>query len=608
MFNWFEKLVNTYPKNKKNFLSKNFFLFIWFCTKGIRIYFIIMILLTSLISIFEAFLFSIIGKIIDWLNKIEPSIFWEKEKINLIILLIILILSIFLISIQSMIKHQTLCGNFPMMLRYIFHSFMIKKNIQFYQNEFSGKISSKIMQTAIATRDICMIISEIMVFIIIYFFTMITIIGNFNILMIIPFLIWLFLYIISIYYFVPKQSLLSKNQSNARSLMIGRITDTYNNIITIKLFSNSKLEKNYIIYGMKKFLKTVIKQMRIITSFEIINHFLNIILIITTLSEALWLWSKELISIGAITSVTIMLLRLNNFSHWIMWEISSLFENIGIVQDGINTFSYQNKVNDIPNAKKLYIKNGEIIFKNINFSYNFNKNNNIVLNNFYLKINKGEKIGLIGKSGSGKSTLINLLLRFYDINKGKIIIDNQDISKIKQKSLRRQIGMITQDTSLLNRSIKDNILYGKPYATENEMIDASKKAGAHDFIVSLSDNNGKKGYDVCVGERGVKLSGGQRQRISIARVILKNAPILILDEATSALDSEIELEIQKNLYELMKGKTVISIAHRLSTVLKMDRLIILNNGSIIEEGKHEDLIKNNKLYSRLWFYQSSKNI
>jgi ATP-binding cassette subfamily B multidrug efflux pump len=384
--------------------------------------------------------------------------------------------------------------------------------------------------------------------------------------------------------------------------MTGRITDAYTNISTIKLFSHAGREANFAKVAMNDFLGAVNMQMRLVSWIEIINHFLSMLLVIGTAIVAIWLWSKNEIMVGVVATSTAMALRLNGISHWVMWEMTSLYEQVGTLQDGLNTLSIQQEIKDIKNAEDLIIKKASVSFQNIVFNYPNQKTS--VIHNFSLNIRPGEKVGLVGRSGSGKSTLVNLLLRFYDLKSGVITIDNQDISKVNQNSLREKIGMVTQDTSLLHRSVNDNVVYGRPNATRSEMIGAAKRAKAHDFIMQLEDNLSRKGYEAHVGERGVKLSGGQRQRISIARVMLKDAPILLLDEATSALDSEIEVVIQQSLYQLMEGKTVIAIAHRLSTIAAMDRLIVIDKGKIIEEGSHNELIKKKGLYARLWKHQS----
>ena len=402
-------------------------------------------------------------------------------------------------------------------------------------------------------------------------------------------------------YFVPRLSRVAKEQADARSLMTGRITDAYTNIATVKLFSHARREAGYARSAMRDFMLSVHGQMRLVSGFEIVNHMLSMLLIASTAGATLWLWTKGQVGIGAVAAATAMALRLNGISHWVMWEFAALFEHIGTVQDGINTLSRSHAVVDSPDAQPLRVPRGEIRFERVSFAYG---GKGKVIDELSLHIRPGEKIGLVGRSGAGKSTIVNLLLRFFDVEQGRVLIDAQDIAHATQDSLRAQVGMVTQDTSLLHRSVRDNILYGRPDATDADMIAAAKRAEAHDFILGLADPRGRKGYDAHVGERGVKLSGGQRQRIAIARVMLKDAPILLLDEATSALDSEVEAAIQASLYKLMEGKTVVAIAHRLSTIAAMDRLIVLEKGRIVEDGDHRTLLARGGLYARLWAHQS----
>jgi ATP-binding cassette subfamily B multidrug efflux pump len=513
----------------------------------------------------------------------------------------LLLLSPLLIAIQTLIKHQTLAGNFPMRLRWNFHRLMLSQSMSFYQDEFAGRVAAKVMQTALAVRDVWFIVADILVFVVIYFVTMVAVVGHFNATVMLPFLAWVISYIACLSYFVPRLAKVSQRQADARSLMTGRITDAYTNISTVKLFSHAGREAGYAKSAMHEFLSTVHAQMRYVSGVEVMNHILNMLLVITTSGVAFWLWTKGEVSVGGVAAVTAMSLRLNGISHWVMWEMTSLYEQIGTAQDGVNTLSMAHQITDALDAKPLLVSAGNIQFEQVNFSYGMQKP---VLRDFNLSIKSGEKVGLVGRSGAGKSTIVNLLLRFYDVEQGRILIDGQDIKQVTQNSLRSQIGMVTQDTSLLHRSVRDNILYGRPNATEAEMINAAKRAEAHDFISGLTDAKGRTAYDAHVGERGVKLSGGQRQRIAIARVMLKDAPILLLDEATSALDSEVELAIQASLYNLMQGITVVAIAHRLSTIAAMDRLIVLDDGKVIEEGDHKALLANKGLYATLWAHQS----
>jgi ATP-binding cassette, subfamily B, multidrug efflux pump len=450
------------------------------------------------------------------------------------------------------------------------------------------------------------IVADIMVYVLVYFGSMVGIVAYFNSLIAIPFLVWLAAYVLSLSYFVPRLSKTSRMQADARSLMTGRITDAYTNISTVKLFSHAGREGAYAKDAMHEFIGTVHAQMALVSKVEIVNHVLNMLLIIATGLSALYLWSKGQVSVGGVAAATAMSLRLNGISHWVMWEMTSLYEQVGTVQDGMNTLTTHNKIIDAIDAKSLIVTHGEIKFDAVNFNYGreIKDGHKELLKTLNLNIKAGEKVGLVGRSGAGKSTIVNLLLRFYEVESGSILIDKQNINSVTQNSLRASIGMVTQDTSLLHRSVRDNILYGRPDATEVEMIAAAKRAEAHEFILNLSDAKGRTGYDAHVGERGVKLSGGQRQRIAIARVMLKDAPILLLDEATSALDSEVEAVIQSSLYQLMQGKTVIAIAHRLSTIAAMDRLIVVEGGNIIEEGNHTELLAQNGLYAGLWAHQS----
>ncbi|HSW34427.1 MAG TPA: ABC transporter ATP-binding protein [Steroidobacteraceae bacterium] len=601
LFRWFEKRVTPYPESAPEAPPKNFFAFLWACSEGLRPYILAMTLCTAVIGAFEALLFAMLGRVVDWLAAVEPARLWTAHRGSLLLLAAILAASPIVVALQTMLKHQTLAANFPMRLRWNFHRLLLRQSMGFYQDEFAGRIATKVMQTALAVRDTWLTVADILVFITIYFVTMVAVVGSFDAWLLLPFLGWLTLYAAALVFFVPRLGKVAAAQADARSLMTGRVTDAYTNIATVKLFSHANREASYARAAMQEFMQTAYAQMRLVSGFEITNHLLSMALLASTAGAALWLWTQGQVSVGAVAAATAMALRLNGISHWIMWELASLFEHVGTVQDGINTLARRHTVVDREGAEPLQVPRGEIRFEHVRFAYGGERS---VIEDFSLTIRAGEKIGLVGRSGAGKSTIVNLLLRFYDVEGGRILIDGQDIAGVTQTSLRAQVGMVTQDTSLLHRSVRDNIVYGRPDATDERMVAAARRAEAHEFILGLSDPKGRRGYDAHVGERGVKLSGGQRQRVAIARVMLKDAPILLLDEATSALDSEVEAAIQQSLYRLMEGKTVVAIAHRLSTIAAMDRLVVMDQGRIVEEGDHASLLAQGGLYARLWAHQS----
>ncbi|WP_180127638.1 MULTISPECIES: ABC transporter ATP-binding protein [unclassified Acinetobacter] len=601
MLKWFENLVDAYPEQDLNKpLPTKFFPFVWQAAKGVKKYLLLLVLCTAGVASFEALLYSKIGELVNWISKSQPETFLQQHQTNLTILSFILLANIFFSCLQTIIKHQILYSTFPMRLRWRFHNLLLKQSLDFFHNDFAGRLSAKVMQTSLAVREFWIILGDMLAYVFIYLISITVILGAISPLLIVPLLLWLALFIGSACYFIPKLSKISNEQANARAVMTGRVTDAYTNIQTVKLFAHAGRESQYAKASMKEFMVTVYKQMRLAAKYNITTNLLIIVLYGGVLGTAVWLWMDGQAELGVIAAATAMILKLSSISEFMMWQTSALFENVGTIQDGMKTMGRPIHIQDKPDATDLKVQQGEIKFEDVSFAYN-DKN---VIDQFNLTIRPGEKIGIVGRSGAGKSTLIQLLLHFYDINHGRISIDGQNIEDITQDSLRKNIALVTQDTSLLHRTVEENIKYGRPNATDEEMYDAVRKAKADEFIPQLIDLRGQRGYDAFVGERGVKLSGGQRQRIAIARVFLKDAPILILDEATSALDSEVEAAIQSSLDDLMQGKTVIAIAHRLSTIAQMDRLIVLDQGRIAEQGTHEELVALNGIYAHLWQRQT----
>ena len=610
MLSFFEKIIKPFPSEEPIQPPKGVYAFCRHYSHGMEIPLLLMSLLTATVAILEVSLFGFMGELVEWLATKDRASLWQEEGETLITMgAIVLIALPSLVFLQAAVVHQTLLGNYPMVIRWLAHRYLLKQSLGFYQDEFAGRIATKVMQTSLAVRETVMKLLNVMVYVIVYFLSMLFIVAQADARLIAPLLVWLVIYIALQYYFVPRLKAVASKQADARSTMSGRIVDSYSNIATVKLFSHTQREAEYAREGMDGFLTTVYKQMRLATGLNTSIQTLNYVLVFVVAALSIYLWQENAIGIAAITIAISLALRLNGMAQWIMWEVSALFENIGTVVDGMGTLSQPLQVTDEKGAKPLVVENGDIEFNKMNFSYAMaDKEGNIsqqrIINDLNLNIKAGEKVGLVGRSGAGKSTLVNALMRFYDLESGSIKIDGQDISKVQQETLRANIAMVTQDTSLLHRSVRENILYGRPDASEEDLQHAISKAEAHDFIQGLADLEGNTGLDAQVGERGVKLSGGQRQRIAIARVLLKDAPILLLDEATSALDSEVEAAIQHSLYQLMEGKTVIAIAHRLSTIAAMDRLIVIDNGEIVEQGSHQELIDHHGIYAQLWSHQT----
>ncbi|EGQ8245194.1 TPA: ABC transporter ATP-binding protein [Vibrio parahaemolyticus] len=602
MFKRFEGFTEPFPKSTPDQPPSGIFAFLRHYTRGYEKPLIIMSLMSTIVAIVEVMLFGAMGQLVDWLSTSNPETFLQDNRADLIFYgVLLLVVMPLLVVIYSLLVHQTLLGNYPMSIRWLAHRYLLNQSLNFYQDDFAGRVATKVMQTSLAVRETVMKSMDVFVYVTVYFTSMVVMLAAADWRLMIPMIVWLLVYIAIQIYFVPKLKDVASEQADARSTMTGRIVDSYTNIQTVKLFSHSQRETQYAEQGMKGFLNTVYRQMRLVTGFDVAVEISNYILVFSVAALSIYLWLDSVISVGAIAIAVSLALRVNGMSMWIMWEVGALFENMGTVVDGMKTLSKPIDIQDKPNAKDLVVSQGGIQFDNVSFHYGENKG---VINHLNLDIKPGEKVGLVGRSGAGKSTLVNLLLRFHDVEEGSIKIDGQNIADVTQDSLRSKIGMVTQDTSLLHRSIRDNILYGNPTASEEELLKATKQAHAHEFIETLTDPFGNVGYDAQVGERGVKLSGGQRQRIAISRVLLKDAPLLVLDEATSALDSEVEAAIQESLNELMQGKTVIAIAHRLSTIAQMDRLIVLDKGNVVEQGSHQELIAHNGIYAQLWAHQT----
>ncbi|MEG0920567.1 MAG: ABC transporter ATP-binding protein [Comamonas sp.] len=602
MFSWFERRVPPYPSAEPKVPPKGFVAFMWACTQGMRGWIGLLTLTSALLAVYEAALFAVMGHVVDWLGTVSPSNFWAEQRGTVFGLMAILLGSAVLLGLHTMVMHQVLAINFPMRLRWVFHKLMLGQSMSFYADEFAGRITTKIMQTALSVREVVFLIVDVLVGVSVYMIGILILAASFEVRLMLPFLLWLLAYIGACFYFVPRLGKIGKAQADARALMTGRVTDAYTNIATVKLFAHTRREADYARSAMDAFKQTGHAQMRLVSQFEITNHLMITLLLLGSTGTALYLWINGQASPGVVAAVIAMALRLMGYSHWVMWQMTGLFENVGTIQDGINTLTKPRTIVDAADAKPLVVSQGQIEFDNVSFAYK--DAGRPVIDRLQLTIKPGERIGLIGRSGAGKSTLVNLLLRFHDVAGGQIRIDGQDIAHVTQDSLRAAIGMVTQDTSLLHRSMRDNILYGRPDASEEDMRRAAERSESADFINTLTDRFGRTGYDAQVGERGVKLSGGQRQRVAIARVMLKDAPILLLDEATSALDSEVEAAIQESLDSLMHGKTVIAIAHRLSTIAAMDRLIVMDKGHIVEEGTHQQLLARGGIYAKLWAHQS----
>lgn len=603
IFSFFENLVPSFPQRNEGTPPKNPVKFILFFTRGLCGFFIAASVLNSVIAIGEALFFVCLGLVVDWTSSSTPHNFIALHGTSILVMLLCAGVILPVASVlHSLLIHQTISGNYSSQIRWQLHSYLLNQSLSFFNEEYAGSLANKVMQTSVAVRTAVMKLIDVMVHLIVYIATMLIMLSNANISLCIPLAIWLILYISSLVCFIPQLRKASKQQSELRSTMVGRIVDSYTNISTVKLFGGHGKEEKYAKNAMDEFRHSEYRALRILTMFDVSVQFMNYTLLITLVMLSLWLWSNYLVTPGAIAIATAIAIRMINMSRWIMWEVGAIFENLGMIYDGIHTVSVPVSVRDPENPVKIDSFSNEIEFSHVSFGY---KKSVGIIHDLSMKIKAGEKVGIVGPSGAGKSTLISLLLRFYDVDSGSVSIDGENIRNFTQDDLRSLFSMVSQDTSLMHRTVGENIEYGAEDELQKaELEEVAAATDSLNFIENLSDYRGGAGFDSVVGDRGVKLSGGQKQRIAIARVLVKNSPILILDEATSALDSQSEKCIQENLEKLMQGKTVIAIAHRLSTLKKMDRIVVLEKGQIVESGSHEELLKSDGMYRKLWDLQT----
>lgn len=611
MFRWFETRLKAFPDDPPERPPETLLAFYLYFVRPVWPAFAALLVAGFLGSVIEVALMTFVGDLVDLMRQAtSPATFIGDHGHTLLWMGLVAVVARPIVSaVHDLIKNQLISAPVTNRVRWLTHRYVLRQSLSFFQNDFAGRVANKVMQAAPALRESVVQVIDSIWYAGVQWIGAAVIFASADWRLLIPLLVWLAAYMVTLFIFVPMIKERSTEAAEARSMLVGRIVDSYTNILTVKLFAHAEREDSYARAAFEEQMGKWQASLRVQTAMELVLYSLNGLLIASASGLAIWLWSHGLVSLGAIAVVTGLVMRIVAMSGWILWVVAGIFENMGVVQEGMETISRANEVVDAPASKALDVRRGDIRLEDISFHYGRDVSTASgrlggIIHDLSLHVRAGEKVGLVGRSGAGKSTLVNLLLRFYDLESGRILIDGQDIATVTQNSLRAQIGMVTQDSSLMHRSVLDNILYGRPDAGEAAAVAAARKAQAHDFIQRLEDMKGREGYRAHVGERGVKLSGGQRQRIAIARVLLKNAPILILDEATSALDSEVEAAIQEQLYNLMEGKTVIAIAHRLSTIAAMDRLVIMDQGRIVEQGRHNELLARGGLYAELWARQS----
>ena len=602
MFKFFENLVDPYVSYEETDTPPTkLWPFLWNYSQPFKTVFLFAALMSLLVAAVEIGLIYYMGRVVDLLGG-EPSQVWADYGTELIVVaLLILTLRPFLQILDVMLLNNTILPNFGTLIRWRAHKHVLRQSVGWFENDFAGRIANRIMQTPPAAGEVVFQVFDAISFSLAYLIGAAILLMVSDTRLLVPLVIWFLMYGMLVVWTVKRVGPASQAASDARSTVTGRVVDAYSNIHSVKMFAHHDYELGYAKDAIETTRVTFQKEMRIFTIMDVVLVSLNGLLIVGVVGWAMMLWMQGSASVGVVAAATALTLRLNSMTGWIMWALTSFFRELGVVAEGMETIAQPIKLVDAPSAQPLKMKKGRIELRAVTHHYGRDAGGLDAVN---LMIEPGQKIGLIGRSGAGKSTLVKLLLRFYDPESGQILIDGQDIGQVTQDSLRSNIGMVQQESSLLHRSVRDNMLYGRPDATEEEIFAAAKQAEAHDFIQDLTDPEGRQGYDAQVGERGVKLSGGQRQRVTLARVILKDAPILLLDEATSALDSEVEAAIQNTLYGMMEGKTVIAIAHRLSTIAQMDRILVLDGGKIVEDGDHHELLAQGGLYSHFWARQS----